>query len=382
MNSILCRAIMKKFLYIILIGTILFNIAADIYAVNTGLDENLKERIKRKIILDNKTETNVIYLKPDLIIGDIDNNETFLYRISSVVADKNGNIFIAESEDHHIKVFNKYGEYLYIIGRPGQGPGEFNYIGEMAIYKNKLYVYDYNNVRINVFRLTGKFVKSIPFKNREHIYGFVIDTYGNYYLSYYDVESEKVIHSYTQSGAHRFSFGKPAKLENKPVTKRIAISLHRAYCSQGKLCIYNNSIYYTQSNPFEIRVYSLNGKLQNTINRKIELMPFIEIEVEEDGVMFYTPSKSDFITVWENMIINAISVGYRVSDEIRSIIDFYDMEGNLLHSEKLQISLTPEYIDLENNYLYCSIWDEADNTEKIVRIKIELDTRMPSARQN
>ncbi|MFO7890651.1 MAG: 6-bladed beta-propeller [bacterium] len=366
---------MKKFLYIILIGTILFNIAADIYAVNTGLDENLKERIKRKIILDNKTETNVIYLKPDLIIGDIDNNETFLYRISSVVADKNGNIFIAESEDHHIKVFNKYGEYLYIIGRPGQGPGEFNYIGEMAIYKNKLYVYDYNNVRINVFRLTGKFVKSIPFKNREHIYGFVIDTYGNYYLSYYDVESEKVIHSYTQSGTHRFSFGKPAELENKPVNKRIAISLHRAYCSQGKLCIYNNSIYYTQSNPFEIRVYSLNGKLQNTINRKIKLMPFIEIEVEEEGVMYYTPSKSDFITVWENMIINAISVGYRVSDEIRSIIDFYDMEGNLLHSEKLQISLTPEYIDLENNYLYCSIWDEADKTEKIVRVKIELDSK-------
>ena len=62
---------------------------------------------------------------------------------------------------HRIRVYNaKTGEYLFDIGKRGSGPGELNLPRDVAIYKDKLYVVDSGNFRIQIFDLEGKFIKS------------------------------------------------------------------------------------------------------------------------------------------------------------------------------------------------------------------------------
>ena len=64
--------------------------------------------------------------------------------------------------DHCVKVFNKEGVFLYNIGSKGSGDGLFTYPGKLAVDSfGRLIVCDWNNNRLQVFTLDGKFVTKI-----------------------------------------------------------------------------------------------------------------------------------------------------------------------------------------------------------------------------
>lgn len=66
------------------------------------------------------------------------------------------------SERHRVRVYNaKTGEHLFDIGKRGNGPGEFNLPRDLAIGKNgELYVVDSGNFRIQIFDHDGKFLRT------------------------------------------------------------------------------------------------------------------------------------------------------------------------------------------------------------------------------
>ncbi len=67
----------------------------------------------------------------------------------------------APGEKHRVLVFNaKTGENLFNFGKRGSGPGEFNLPRAVAVGKDKLYVVDGGNFRIQIFDTKGKFLKS------------------------------------------------------------------------------------------------------------------------------------------------------------------------------------------------------------------------------
>ena len=74
-------------------------------------------------------------------------------------------VFVADAEDHDIKVFSKAGRFEGAIGRRGQGPGEFSFPSGVSVLGGRVFVADKLNRRIQVLDLSGRFVRtfSVPF---------------------------------------------------------------------------------------------------------------------------------------------------------------------------------------------------------------------------
>lgn len=74
-------------------------------------------------------------------------------------------IYIADSGNNRVLVFDFQGKFLKIIGTKGQGPAEFsNPTGLDILEDGALAVADVGNTRIQIFDKDGKFIKSISTK--------------------------------------------------------------------------------------------------------------------------------------------------------------------------------------------------------------------------
>lgn len=100
-------------------------------------------------------------LERDLTIGSLDDPEESLTAAGSLTTDDEGNIYLAQPRDYQIRVYSKGGELLRLIGREGEGPGEFRSIGYLGWLADTLYVGDSQNQRISFFRRDGSFIRSI-----------------------------------------------------------------------------------------------------------------------------------------------------------------------------------------------------------------------------
>ena len=70
-----------------------------------------------------------------------------------------GRVYVADTHAHDIKVFDDNGNLLKVIGRRGEGDGEFNFPTHLAFAADKLYVTDTLNSRIQVFDADGKMIE-------------------------------------------------------------------------------------------------------------------------------------------------------------------------------------------------------------------------------
>ena len=70
-----------------------------------------------------------------------------------------GRVYVADTHAHDIKVFDDNGNLLKVIGRRGEGDGEFNFPTHLSFVADKLYVTDTLNSRIQVFDADGKMIE-------------------------------------------------------------------------------------------------------------------------------------------------------------------------------------------------------------------------------
>jgi DNA-binding beta-propeller fold protein YncE len=113
--------------------------------------------------------------------------DDFLHMPSDIEVDhKHSLIYIADSGNNRILVFDYDGKLQKIIGREGQGPAEFSQPSGLFIFEDgKLAVADHYNKRIQIFDKSGEFINIISPKkvdvadlifHDEKIY--TISTYG------------------------------------------------------------------------------------------------------------------------------------------------------------------------------------------------------------
>ena len=107
--------------------------------------------------------TGRVRLTPEVTIDSSALPEDFLLRIVSDLAiDHMGNIYVLDQLACDIKKFDRTGKFLGLIGRKGQGPGEFQSPTTMSVVGDKIIIYDSGNMRLSCLGLDGSFIKNIP----------------------------------------------------------------------------------------------------------------------------------------------------------------------------------------------------------------------------
>lgn len=143
---------MRKYLSFIPAGLLLWTMATGC----TGNDV-MPEAPEHILAMENVTiytsadveNADTLKLVREQIFSDTDENPITTF--GAVIVDSLGRVYIGDRNQRTVHLFEHDGEYHGRIGREGDGPGEFRWVGAMDIHDNRLYVYDPNGRKINVF---------------------------------------------------------------------------------------------------------------------------------------------------------------------------------------------------------------------------------------
>jgi len=100
-------------------------------------------------------------LTEDLCIGKETKDENSMFsRLGSIQVDDDGNIYVLDTKEILVKVYDKNGKHLRTFGKKGQGPGEFQSASRMYMAeREKLTFLDTGNKRFSYYSLNGQCLK-------------------------------------------------------------------------------------------------------------------------------------------------------------------------------------------------------------------------------
>jgi len=156
--------------------------------------------------------------------------DTFIFSDMTGLAQiENGDIIVADSDAHQLAVISENLKLKSVIGRIGQGPGEFYYpswikAGEYGYF----YVLDEENKRIQKFDSSGTFMKTIKPKFTNYVgSGFDVDRLGNIYV--YSMSDSSLISVFDENAVLLYTFGERVKSTVEPdvAANRVLIELDK-----------------------------------------------------------------------------------------------------------------------------------------------------------
>jgi outer membrane protein assembly factor BamB len=135
-----------------------------------------------------------------------------------MATDSDGNIYVADTSNGRIQVFNSAGDYLYQFGFPGfdidhyvvdHSPGHLAAPVDLVVRDGKAYVLDFGNCRVQVFSTAGTFLYGFG-SSGSGDYGFTspngmaLDSSGNIYVA---DSGNHLVKKYSNSGVYLATFG-------------------------------------------------------------------------------------------------------------------------------------------------------------------------------
>ncbi|MDH4272368.1 MAG: 6-bladed beta-propeller, partial [Candidatus Aminicenantes bacterium] len=106
---------------------------------------------------------DILNLEGDLSIGTSGGEDEYVFsRVGGIDVDDDGNVYAIDSSSAHIRVFDASGQYLWTIGRKGQGPGEFQTpVFVQAISQGELAAFDYQAQHLVFFSPDGTYLREV-----------------------------------------------------------------------------------------------------------------------------------------------------------------------------------------------------------------------------
>jgi len=229
--------------------------------------------------------------------------DDFFHKPSDIEVDPHRSmIYMADSGNHRVLVFDFQGELLKIIGSKGQGPAEFlNPSGLFILEDGRLAVADVDNNRIQIFDKAWEFVNSINTKtvqvadmifNDNKIY--TISSFGSSGFSL-DMSSEKDTQPLFKILDNQGNLIQSVSVDDYPESHPFLRAIKHRVC----LALLKEGRLYTPHFAMNvIHVYSLEGKKLGEFDRPLPFRPDdpkIIKQIRKDGVGFMMATY-DFIT--------------------------------------------------------------------------------------
>lgn len=205
-------------------------------------------------------------------IGDDRQDYTFFKINSIIMAENNKDIYIADLAGHFIARYNWDGKFIKRIGQQGGGPGDFGIINSLDIYKNKLYVLDYENVRIVEMDPDLNNLNYIKLQSKFFRYCFPIDD-TRFIGDHFSISKDKGrISIVNRDGDLTFHF-----FDKLPLT--LNLNDRKIVFLSGLITLTMNLSperdkvlvsFYRPNNPIDFYVYNLKGELIKQFNYKAD----------------------------------------------------------------------------------------------------------------
>jgi hypothetical protein len=206
-----------------------------------------------------------------------------------------GNVFVVDTGNARIVVFDWDGNHMFNLGNKGEGPGEFQVPTDVDFLSDhRILVADQGLRRINFFEASGKFIKSI--KISDHSVGRILSLGDKgFLLSKNDGFSysirmkfnpeERRFHIYDLEGNKTLAFGEPTHHEN---------ALLRTRFNTGSIVKLEDRFIFAGSIENILFIYNSQGQIIDERPYAIELVP---IEPDSRMVQFKNANGDDNFTM-------------------------------------------------------------------------------------
>ena len=225
-----------------------------------------------------------IKLTEELTIGGGSNPDEAFSQVGTFAVDGEGGIFALDFKEQKIKVFDRTGKFLRLIGKPGQGPGELGTAsGIQLMADNTLVVEDATNRRLALFKPTGEFLKNISMAGMLGLLNVILDGKGN------AIGREM---GFAEGNAKMFFEIKKFDAGLKPLFTLDKIEFPIPIPGSGTkinimemISVYqvdpSGNIYYGRNADYEIKVYSPEGKPIRTIQKEYDRVKVTQTDIDE-----------------------------------------------------------------------------------------------------
>jgi len=271
--------------------------------------------------------TKAVIFEEELIYKEKDEaGEIRLFKPGRFAVDAQGQIYIGDNSDMAIKVFDPQGKYLRAIGRKGEGPGEFTFIGDMVpLPDGRLLVTDFQARRTSFFDYEGQFLVSYPWKKNFLKVHLATESSCTLEEGVYTEEvRERWIKKIDFAGEELMSFGKFSFPEIKMVQVGEGMISTSVPWTPASVFAGDNSrqwLYHCPGDQYLIEVYDQEGKLFRKIDRPYEAVPVTDDDINEIKSDFTKRPDSPAAKLYAQMEFPGVKP---VSDRL-----IVDSDGNL-----------------------------------------------------
>jgi DNA-binding beta-propeller fold protein YncE len=207
-------------------------------------------------------------------------------------------VYVADSGNNLIQVFNEQGEYKFSFGQKGIQPGQFDFPDGIAISpKGEIFIGEIGNMRIQVFSNQGKYLREFkthrPFKP-----GVMVFKDEDLYVA--DLSHQQVL-VYGNQGELKLAFGQPGQSDGE-------------FAFPSGIYPTSTEIYIADTNNCRIQVFDLTGKFLRKFGDKQEGPDSLNLPVGLGGLgsqIFVVDTFKHQIRVFTPQGKEAFTVGVR-----------------------------------------------------------------------
>jgi hypothetical protein len=94
-------------------------------------------------------------------LGSLSDPDIGFSVVTAVAVGPDRRMYVAEGQDRHVRIYDAAGNLERVVGRQGQGPGEFQSLLKLGLLGDTLWVVDPGNGRISLFNRDGDLIGTV-----------------------------------------------------------------------------------------------------------------------------------------------------------------------------------------------------------------------------